>query len=698
MKSVFVAILSSLIAVSHTGLAASSKNTNPFASPSTLPFEAPPFDKIKNRDYLPAFDLGMKEQQAEIKKITENTSPPTFENTIAAMEKSGRTLDRVSEVFFAITQANTSPAIEKIQKDITPKLAEHHDRIYLDPKLYARIKSLYSQRDKLSLDHESLQLLKIYYAQFTHAGANLNASEQRKLRQINKELAELQTLFQQKLLAANKKGELQVKDVNALSGLNTAEVSSLAFKKGKRTEYVIPLQNTTQQPLLESLSNRALRETLFKRSWNRAEQNDANDTRDIIARIARLRAIKASMLGYPDYAAYALYNQMAENPGNVHTFLNKLIPDTRARIRTDSEEIQSTINKTSDIRLKPWDWSYYAEQVRKNRFNLDQNTIKPYFELNRVLKNGVFYAAGQLYGVTFHERHDLPVYHPDVRVFTVYDQDQSPLGLIYLDYFKRDNKSGGAWMSNFVQQSTLLNSKPVVYNVTNITKPANGQPALLTSDDVTTMFHEFGHALHGLFSNTKYPTTNTDIARDFVEFPSQFNEHWAYYPKVLRHYAVHYKTGKAMPSELVDKIEKARTFNQGYSLGEILAAASLDMQWHELPATAKKQNVDQFEIQALKKTHTDFANVPPRYRSSYFQHIWSNEYAAGYYAYLWTEMLDDDAYEWFMKHGGMTRQNGQRFRDMILERGHNEDYGPMFKAFYGQNPTIEPMLRHRGLA
>ncbi len=695
MKKTLIATLAGLTMAATTGFTAT-KHVNPFAAPSALPLEAPPFDKIKDTDYQPAFIEGMKQQLQEINLIANNTEAPTFANTIEAMEKSGRMLERVSETFFAVVQANTNPTLDKIQSDITPKLAVHHDTISLNPKLFARIKAIYDQRETLHLDPESKNLTEIYYQEFVHAGANLNAADKQKLQQLNKKMASLETAYQQKLVAASKKGALTIKDKNDLAGLSDDELAAMAVTKGKNKQYVIPLQNTTQQPSLQSLQNRDTRQKLFEQSWNRAEQNDKNDTRDIITQLAQLRAQKATLLGYDNFASYALYDQMAKTPKAVHEFLGQLTPAVSTRIADDSKQLQAMIDKTNHVELKPWDWNYYSEQVRKMKYNLDQAQVKPYFELNNVLQNGVFYAANQMYGLTFKERYDLPVYHPDVRVFDVHDKDGSILGLLYLDYFQRDNKTGGAWMSNFVQQSTLLHNKPVVYNVTNFTKPAKGAPALLSFDDVTTMFHEFGHALHGLFMNNKYPTTNSDIARDFVEFPSQFNEHWALYPQVLKHYAVHYKTGAPMPQELIDKIQAAKTFNQGYMLGELLAASELDMRWHELPANAGKLDVDTFEQQAWKDTHTDFAAVPSRYRSSYFLHIWANGYSAGYYAYLWSEMLDDNAYYWFVNNGGMTRENGQRLRDMVLSRGHSEDYGPMFKAFYGKDPAIAPMLKYRG--
>jgi peptidyl-dipeptidase Dcp len=675
---------------------------NPLETPSTLPLQAPEFDKIKDTDYEPAFEDAMKEQMAEIDAIANNAAAPTFGNTVVAMEKSGRMLDRVSNTFNAVVQANTNKTLDKTQADVAPQLAAHQDAIYLNPKLFARVKAVYDRRDTLKLDRESAQLLKVYYLNFVHAGANLSDADKAKLRDINKEDAALETAFQQKLVAAAKAGALITADKSDLAGLSEAEIAAAAQDakdRGLEGKYVIPLQNTTQQPALVSLSDRQVRERLFDHSWTRAEKGDENDTRATIARIAQLRAEKANLLGYPNYAAYKLYNQMAETPDAVEKFLGQLVPATAVKIGEEAKLIQAAIDKDGKhFALKPWDWMRYSEQVRKEKYDLDQNELKPYFELNRVLEDGVFYAANQLYGITFKERHDIPVWQPDVRVFDVFDKDGSLLGMVYFDYFKRDNKSGGAWMSNFVNQSKLLGTKPVIYNVANFTKPAPGQPALISFDDVTTMFHEFGHALHGLFANQEYPTlSGTNVARDFVEFPSQFNENWALDPRVLKHYAIHYKTGKPIPEALVQKIRNSQTWGQGYALGELLAASELDMQWHLLPADAPKEDVDAFENRALKATHTDFAHVPTRYRSSYFLHIWGNGYAAGYYAYQWTVMLADDAFDWFKQHGGLTRENGQRFRDLILSKGHTEDYGPMFRAFYGKDPDIAPMLEHRGL-
>ena len=674
----------------------------PFDAPSTLPYQAPRFDLIKDGDYQPAFEAGMKQQLAEIATIAGNKAAPSFDNTIVAMEQSGKMLERVNNAFFGVVQANTNPALDKVQTIEAPKQAAHNDAIYLNPKLFARVKTLYDRRGALKLNPEALQVLTLYYRQFVHAGANLSDKDKVRLQQINKQDASLETDFQQRLVAGAKAGALVVSDKAQLAGLSDAEIANAAqAAKGRKLDgkYVLPLQNTTQQPLLTSLSDRATREKLFQLSWTRTEKGDKNDTRAIIAQLAMIRAEKAKLLGYPNYAAYVLYDQMAQTPAAVDKFIRQLTPATRAKAAEEARLIQAAIDKDGKhFDLKPWDWQRYAEKVRKARYDLDEEALKPYFELHKVLEDGVFYAATKLYGITFKKRTDIPVYHPDVMVYEVFDQDGSKLGLMYFDYFKRDNKSGGAWMSNFVGQSKLRGTKPVIYNVANFTKPAPGAPALISFDDASTMFHEFGHALHGLFADQTYPlVSGTNVARDFVEFPSQFNEHWALYPDVLRPYAVNYKTGATIPQSLVDKIKASENWGQGYALGELLAASQLDMQWHTLAPGTPKQDVDAFETQALKNTGTDFPNVPTRYRSSYFLHIWANGYASGYYAYQWTVMLDDDAYAWFTAHGGLTRANGQRFRDLILSRGHTLDYGPMFRAFYGKDPDIGPMLEHRGL-
>lgn len=681
---------------------ADTSSTNPLFTKSTLPFEAPPFDKIKDSDFKPALEEGMKQHLAEIEKIANNPYAPTFDNTLVAMEKSGELLTRANRVLNVLTGANTDSTLQKLQEEEAPKLAAHQDAIYLNSKLFARVKAIYDSRASLKLDPESLRLVEYYFQQFEKAGANLSDDDKAKLKKLNGEEASLSAQFNNKLLAAAKAAALTISDTTALAGLSQGEKDALSQNaKANKLDgkWQISIQNTTQQPLLQSLSNRDTRQKLFDASWNRAERSDSNDTRNTIVKIAQIRAQKAKLLGFPNYAAWNLQDQMAKTPEAVDKFFAQLVPASVARAKKEGADIQTLIDKQKGgFKLQPYDWNFYSEQVRKQKFNLDDNEIKPYFELNNVLQNGVFYAANQLYGLTFKERHDIPVYQKDVRVFDVIDKDGSQIGLFYCDYFKRDNKSGGAWMDNMVGQSKLLGTKPVIFNVCNFTKPADGQPALISFDDVTTMFHEFGHALHGFFADQQYPSlSGTNVARDFVEFPSQFNEHWASYPKVFKHYAVHYKTGKPMPQELVDKINKAATFNQGYALTEIIAAAALDMQWHELSADAPLQDADKFETAALTKTGLNLAEVPPRYRSSYFLHIWANGYAAGYYAYLWTEMLDDDAYSWFTENGGLTRANGQRFRDMILSRGNTIEYGKMFKDFRGHAPDIKPMEEKRGL-
>lgn len=695
-------IISSCNSNQKSAPGADSSSTNPLFTKSTLPFEAPPFDKIKDSDFKPALEEGMKQHLAEIEKIANNPDVPTFDNTLVAMEKSGELLTRANRVLNVLTGANTDSTLQKLQEEEAPKLAAHQDAIYLNAKLFARVKAIYDSRASLKLDPESLKLVEYYYQQFEKAGANLSDADKAKLKTLNGEEASLSAKFNNKLLAAAKAAALTLSDTTALAGLSPGERDALAQNaKANKLDgkWQISIQNTTQQPLLQSLSNRNTRQKLFDASWNRAERSDSNDTRSTIVKIAQIRAQKAKLLGFPNYAAWNLQDQMAQTPEAVDKFFAKLVPASVARAKREGADIQALIDKQKGgFKLQPYDWNFYSEQVRKQKFNLDENEIKPYFELNNVLQNGVFYAANQLYGLTFKERHDIPVYQKDVRVFDVIDKDGSQIGLFYCDYFKRDNKNGGAWMDNMVGQSKLLGTKPVIFNVCNFTKPADGQPALISFDDVTTMFHEFGHGLHGLFASQQYPSlSGTNVARDFVEFPSQFNEHWASYPQVFKHYAVHYKTGKPMPQELVDKINKAATFNQGYSLTEIIAAAALDMQWHELSADAPLQDADKFEMAALTKTGLNLPEVPSRYRSSYFLHIWANGYAAGYYAYLWTEMLDDDAYSWFTENGGLTRANGQRFRDMILSRGNTIEYGKMFKDFRGHAPDIKPMEEKRGL-
>jgi peptidyl-dipeptidase Dcp len=644
----------------------------------------------------------MRQQLAEIDKIANNPEAPTFENTLVAMEKSGQLLSRVSLTFNAVTGANTDSVLQKIQEEEAPKLAAHKDAIYLNEKLFERVKSIYEQREQLKLDNESQRLVDYYYKQFVHAGANLSVEDKTNLKKLNEEEATLSAKFKNKLMAGTKAAALVVSDKTELDGLTSAELDvakQSADAKNLSGKWLLSLQNTTQQPELQTLENRTTREKLFKNSWNRTEKNDVNDTRSIIERMAKIRSEKAKLLGFNNYAGWKLEDQMAKTPEAVKKFLAELIPATVSNEQKEAADIQAFIKKSGkNFKLEPWDWSFYADRLRKARYDLDESQIKPYFLLENVLQKGIFFAAQELYGLTFKEVHNIPVYQNDVRVFEVYDKDGSQLALFYADFFKRDNKSGGAWMDNFVQQSKLLGTKPVVYNVTNFTKPAPGQPALLSYDDVTTMFHEFGHALHGIFADQEYPSlSGTNVPRDFVEFPSQFNEHWALYPKVLKNYALNYKTGEPIPQLLIDKIKKSANFNQGYDFTEALEAAVLDMAWHTLAADAPEQKTDAFEIASLKKDNLLISEVPPRYRSSYFMHIWGNDYAAGYYAYSWAEMLDDDAFEWFQNHGGLTRENGGRFRNTILSRGATEDYTKIFNDFTGHDPSIEPMLKDRGL-
>jgi peptidyl-dipeptidase Dcp len=675
--------------------------SNPFYAPSKLPFNAPPFDRIQDRDYQPAIEAGMAQQLVEINRIADDPAPPSFENTFVAMERSGRLLDRAWAAFNCVSEANTNPVLQDAKTALAPALAAHRDAIHLNAKLFARLTEVYQKRAALKLDPESLRLVEIEYDEFVHSGANLSAANKERLKKLNKEDSALGDAFTKKLLAAAKAGRYLTADRAALAGLGESQLAAAAQDAKSRSAegYLIPLQNTTRQPVLASLSVRATRESIFRNSWERAERGDANDTRSTIARLAQIRAQRAELLGSPNHAAWVLKDQMAKTPEAALEFMAALVPVATATAQSEAKDIQAAIDaQHAGFALQPWDWALYSEQVRKAKYDLDEAEIKPYFELNNVLEAGVFYAANQLYGISFKERKDIPVYEPDVRVFEVADADGKPLALFYCDYFKRDNKNGGAWMSQFVDQSTLLGTLPVVYNIANLPKPAPGEPALISFDDVTTMFHEFGHGLHGMFANTRYPSlSGTATARDFVEFPSQFNEHWAMYPAVFNHYAKHYKTGAPMPAALVEKIKKSKNFSAGYDLTEVLAAAELDMQWHTLPASAPLQNVDQFEKEALARTHLDIAAVPPRYRSSYFMHIWSSGYSAGYYAYLWTEMLNDDAFQWFDDNGGLSRTNGDRFRRMILSRGNTEDLAAMYLAWRGRAPSIDAMMKYRGL-
>jgi peptidyl-dipeptidase Dcp len=674
---------------------------NPFYAPSDLPYLAPPFDKIKDSDYQPAIEAGMAEQLMEIQAIANNSAAPTFDNTIVEMEKTGTLFQRAMAAFSAVTGANTNPALEQVQEEVAPKLAAHQDSIYLDPTLFHRVSAVYEERESLSLNSEALRLVEIYYKRFVHDGASLSDPDKEKLKKLNEEESTLSNAFRSKVLNATKDSAYFTADKSALAGLTEPQVRAAedAAKQREKEGWVLPLQNTTQQPYLSSLSVRSTRKALFENSLMRAERGDANDTRDTIARLAQIRAEKSKLLGFESYAAWKLEDQMAKTPENALTFMDSLVLRAKTAVGEEAREIQTVIDSQKDgFTVEPWDWEFYSEQVRKAKYDIDEAAVRPYFEMNNVLENGVFYSANQLYGLTLQERSNIPVWHPDVRVFEVFSADETPLALFYCDFYNRDNKRGGAWMGSLVRQSKLLARLSVIYNVANLPKPAEGEPALISFGDVITLFHEFGHALHGMFSTVEYPSlSGTAVARDFVEFPSQFNERWATYPSIFDHYARHYSTGESMPVELVAKIKASEDFNQGYAQTELLAAAELDMQWHSLPADAPLQKPDEFEKAALEKKGLTLSYVPPRYRSSYFSHIWGGGYAAGYYAYLWSEMLDDDAFQWFQDHGGLTRENGDRLRAMVLSRGNTEDLVTMYTAWLGGDPNIEPMLKYRGL-
>lgn len=670
-------------------------SSNYFHSVSTLPYGTPDFSKITTNDFKPALIEGMRQQLEEIKKITDNKEAATFENTLVELEKTGQLLERVQNVFGLLTGADTNEDLQAINEELSPKFAEHSDAIYLNEALFARVKAIYSAKNSLGLDGESLRLLDHYYQAFELAGANLSKDEQEKLRKINGEIATLNTKFSNQLLAATKAGGVEFSK-EELAGLPENELEGYKQADGR---YLISLLNTTQQPELQSMTDRDSRTKLFTASWTRAEKNDANDTRATILEVVKKRAEKAAILGFENYAAWSLQDQMAKTPEAVNGLLDQMIPASTANAKEEAAAIQALINKeTTPFELTAADWNFYAEKIRKEKFDLDESEVKPYFEVNTVLEKGVFYMAEQLYGITFKARTDIPVWHDDVKVYELFNEDGSNLGLFYVDLFKRDSKQGGAWMSNLVNQSTLFGTKPVIYNVANFNKPAKGQPALVSFDDVITTFHEFGHALHGFFASQKYPTlSGTNVSRDFVEFPSQFHEHFATVPSILKNYAKHYKTGESMPDALVAKMLNAMTFNKGYGMTEMLAAASLDQSWHTVRKDAGIADVDKFEKEALVKSQLDLTMVPPRYRSSYFSHIFAGGYASGYYAYLWAEMLDHDAYQWLNENGGLTRKNGQTLRDQVFSKGNSEDLAELYKKFRGKDPSIQPMLKARGL-
>ena len=682
---------------------------NPFRQPSTLPYALPPFDKIKDADYVPAFEAGMHEQREEVAAIAHNPQPATFENTVVALERTGQLLDRVHTVFSNLNASNTDPEMNRIDTEMAPKLAANSDAIFLDAALFARVDSLYQRRATLKLDPESLQLLERYHVMFVRAGAKLSDADKARLRSMNEQISSLMTQFRQNVLKSSKEGAVIVDNAADLDGYTPEQVGAAqraAEARNLKGKWLIPLQNTTNQPPLARLNSRALRERIYKASIERSN-GGAADNNAIIAKLVKLRAERAALLGYPNHAAYALEDESAGNPAAVREILAHIVPAALAAAKRDAAQMQKIIdqeaarNHTEPFKLQPWDWAYYAEALRKARYDFDESQVAPYFELDHVLHDGVFFAANKLYGLTFKERTDLPVYQPDVRVFEVFDSDGKPLALFLGDYFARDNKQGGAWMNNFVSQSRLFGLKPVVVNNLNIPKPTAGQPALLTFDEVTTLFHEFGHAIHGMLSNVHYPLlSGTAVPRDFVEFPSQYNEMWAREPVVVANFAKHYQTGQPMPQELLNKVLTAQKFNQGYATTEYLAAALVDQEWHLINASQapKPEDVAAFEAAALKKNAIDYPDVPPRYHSDYFSHIFAGGYSSGYYAYLWSEVLARDTGKWMHDHGGLTRANGDYLRDKILSRGRSEDPQTQFRNFYGHDPDIGPLLEYRGLA
>jgi peptidyl-dipeptidase Dcp len=678
--------------------------SNPLLAPSVLPYQYPPFDQIKDEHFGQGLDAGMVEQLKEVRGIADNAEKPTFTNTVVALERSGQLLTRVNQIFSNLTSAHTNPALQELESSFAPKLAAHSDAILLDPKLFARVQALYDQRASLDLDPESKFVLERYYRDFVRAGAKLSEPDKTKLKAMNAEIAMLETSFTQNVQKEKNASSVVVDNRAELAGMDENEIATAADaakQAGKPGKFVIPLLNTSGQPALTTLQNRALRERIMKASLARGSQGGEFDNRSVVSHLAKIRAERAVLLGQPNHAAYQLEEQTARTVATVNKLLSDLAPPAVANARREAADLQQMIDREKGgFQLTAADWAFYAEKVRQERYAFDESQLKPYFELNHVYLDGIFYAAHQLYGITLKERHDLPVYQPDVRVFEVFDADGSPLAIYILDPYARDSKRGGAWMSEYVSQSGLMATKPVVANHLNVPKPPDKEPTLMTFDEVNTAFHEFGHALHGIFSNVHYPRfSGTTVPRDFVEYPSQVNEMWATWPEVLKNYAKHYKTGEPMPTALLDKVLAAEKFNQGFATTEYLAAALLDQAWHQLsPAEVPDtEHVIEFEAAALKRLGVDFPPVPPRYRTTYFSHVFAGGYSAGYYSYLWSEVLDADSVEWFKEHGGLKRENGDRFRQSLLSRGGAEEALVLFKNFTGRDPYIEPLLKRRGL-
>lgn len=669
---------------------------NPFLAPSELPYGLPDFAAITDEDYLPAFEAGMAEQRAEVEAIV-GSGPPTFANTIEALELSGRTLDRVSRVFFSRAGAHTTPRIEEVRAAVAPMLAAHADAIALDPRLFARIAELHGRREELGLDPESLRLLERHHRDAVRAGAELGEADKERLSAINAELSSLSTTFSGRLLAGANAAAVHVHDPAKLDGMSPGAISAAAAAakdRGHGSGFLITLVLPTGQPVLESLTDRELRREIFEASIGRGAQGDENDTRDVVLRLAALRAERARLLGFPSHAAYVIDDNTAGSVDAVAAMLADLAPPAMRNADAEAADLAAIAGHA----LEPWDWAFHAERVRRERYEVDAALLRPYLELERVLRNGVFHAAEELYGIQFHERHDLPTYHPDVRYWEVFDADGTPLGLYGGDYYARESKRGGAWMNALVPQAGLLGTRPVVMNTLNIAKPAEGEPTLLTIDEVRTLFHEFGHALHGLFSAVRYPTfSGTSVPRDFVEFPSQVNEMWLERPEILGRYARHHETGEPLPPELLEKLLASRAYGEGYRTTEYLAASLLDQAWHTLSVDDTVEDVPAFEAEALRKAGIAHPLVPPRYRSTYFNHVFAGGYSAGYYSYIWSEVLDADTVEWFAENGGLRRENGDHFRRELLSKGGSVDAMEAYRAFRGRDPEIRPLLERRNL-
>ncbi len=673
------------------------KMTNPLLQKSTLQYQAPHFDKIKDSDFKPAFDFGLKVHDSEIDKIANNKAKATFQNTVLALETSGVDLGRATGIFGNLTGANTNPTLQKIEEDYASIFSAHNDKIYLNSKIYNRIKSL----DLKKLKVEDKTLTKYYLQQFELAGANLSDSDKEKMKKINEELAVLSTTYSNKLLIARKNGAVLFADEKELDGLSAADIAAAKdkAKDAGKVGFLIGLLNTTQQPPLQNMKNRASREKLFKSSYTRSEKNDDGDTRATIEQMAKLRLQKAKLMGKKSFSEWRLQDQMAQKPSVAMNLLATLAKPAVEKSKIEAKDIQDLIDaQKGGFKLEPWDWNFYSEQVRKAKYDLDESQIKPYFEVNTVLEKGVFFAAKKMYGITFKVRKDLPVYNPDVVVYEVFNDKNQSIAIYYLDFYTRDNKNGGAWMNNFVSQSHYLKQKPVIVNVYNFAKPTSGNPSLISFDDVTTMFHEFGHTLHGLFANQQYVTlSGTNVPRDYVEFPSQINEHAALDPEVLKNYAIHYQTKEVIPQTLIEKIKKAETFNKGYDVTELLAAATLDMAWHSVENESDFKPALDFEKAALTKFGLLVNEVPTRYHSPYFAHIWGGGYSSGYYAYTWSKTLDYNAFDWMQANGGLTRANCDRFKKYILSVGNSVDLNKAFKDFIGHEMQIEPYLKNAGL-